>query len=106
MRLRIVASIVAASLFLLRPGYTNAETMRITIDNLEYAPSSLDARVGDTVEWLNRDSFTHTATAKGEWDVTLAPAERARVVLKKAGTVEYFCRFHPNMKGRIVVRGK
>ena len=23
-------------------------------------------------------------------------------VLKKAGTIEYYCRYHPNMKGRIV----
>jgi plastocyanin len=24
-------------------------------------------------------------------------------VLKKPGAVDYFCKFHPNMKGRVVV---
>jgi plastocyanin len=24
-------------------------------------------------------------------------------VLKKAGAVDYFCKYHPNMKGRVVV---
>jgi plastocyanin len=28
--------------------------------------------------------------------------KKARVVLKKAGTFDYFCKFHPNMVGKIV----
>ncbi len=36
----------------------------------------------------------------------IAPKKTARLVLKKAGDVEYFCRFHPNMKGRIAVASK
>jgi plastocyanin len=32
------------------------------------------------------------------------PAHKSgSTVLKKVGTVEYFCRVHPNMTGRIVV---
>jgi plastocyanin len=33
----------------------------------------------------------------------IAPNKSASLVLKKAGTVEYYCRFHPNMKGRIAI---
>jgi hypothetical protein len=29
---------------------------------------------GDTVEWINKDVFAHTATAgNGDWDVTMPP---------------------------------
>jgi plastocyanin len=43
---------------------------------------------------------------RGDWDVMIAPKKTARFVLTKAGDVEYFCRFHPNMKGRIAVGPK
>lgn len=81
----------------------HADTIRVTIDNLVFTPASISAKVGDTVEWVNNDVFAHTATVRGDWDVTIAPKKTARFVLTKAGDVEYFCRFHPNMKGRIAV---
>jgi plastocyanin len=39
----------------------------------------------------------------GDWDVTIPAGATARVDLKKAGSVEFFCRYHPNMKGRIAI---
>jgi plastocyanin len=61
-------------------------------------------RTGDTVEWINKDIFAHTATARNsDWDVTLPPKKSATWVLKKAGTVDYYCRFHPNMKATLIV---
>ena len=55
------------------------------------------AKVGDTIEWINKDIFAHTATARnGDWDVTMPPKKTVTLVLKKAGTIDYYCRFHPN----------
>ncbi|HET7805266.1 MAG TPA: cupredoxin family copper-binding protein [Pseudolabrys sp.] len=81
-----------------------AETIQVTIDKLVFAPAEVNARVGDTVEWVNKDPLAHTATAtNGDWNVVTAPKQSGRVVLKKAGVVDYFCKYHPNMKGRVVV---
>jgi plastocyanin len=33
----------------------------------------------------------------------IEPNKSASLVLKKGGTVEYYCRFHPNMKGQITI---
>jgi plastocyanin len=63
----------------------------------------IKAKVGDTIEWINKDFIAHTATVPDDWDVTIAANASASLVLKKSGTVEYYCRFHPNMKGRIAV---
>ena len=53
---------------------------------------------------VNKDVFAHTATAKnGDFDVTHAAEEDGDVVLKKAGTVDYYCRFHPNMKATLKI---
>ena len=80
-----------------------AETIRVTIDKLVFSPASVEAKVGDTIEWVNKDVFAHTATVKGGWEVMIPPKSTGRITLKTAGAVDYFCRFHPNMKGRLDV---
>ena len=82
----------------------HAATIQITIDNLVFAPAEVSAKVGDTIEWINKDVFAHTATARnGDFDVTIAPKKAVTSVLKKAGTVEYYCRLHPNMKAVLTI---
>jgi plastocyanin len=77
----------------------HAATIQIVMQDLVFAPAEVTAKVGDTVEWVNKDVFAHTATARnGEFDVNLPPKKTVTSVLNKAGTVEYYCRFHPNMK--------
>ena len=82
-----------------------AATIQISVENLDFSPANATAKVGDTIEWVNKDMLAHTATAQnGDWDVMLAPKKSGTVVLKKAGTVDYYCRFHPNMKATLTVR--
>jgi plastocyanin len=81
-----------------------AETIRVNVDKLAFTPAEISARVGDTIEWVNADFLAHTATARGkEWEVMIAPNKTGRVTLKHAGNIDYYCRFHPNMSGRISV---
>jgi plastocyanin len=95
---------IAAALSLGISVSAQAATIEISMENLEIAPAQATARVGDTVEWVNKDIFAHTATARnGDFDVTLPPKKTATLVLKKAGTVDYYCRFHPNMKATLTV---
>jgi plastocyanin len=82
----------------------HAATIQITMENLEVSPAEVSARVGDTVGWTNKDVLAHTATARnGDFDVNLPPKKSATFVLKKAGTVEYYCRYHPNMRATLKV---
>jgi plastocyanin len=81
-----------------------AATIRISMDKLEVSPAVASAKVGDTVEWINKDALVHTATARnGDFDVTLPPSKTVSSILNKAGTVEYYCRFHPNMKATLKI---
>jgi plastocyanin len=77
----------------------HAATIQIVMQDLVFAPAEVSAKVGDTIEWVNKDAFVHSATARnGDFDVNLPPKKTATSVLNKAGTVEYYCRYHPNMK--------
>ena len=79
-----------------------AETIQVTIDKLVFA--ACGSEVGDTIEWVNKDALVHTATAtNGDWNVNIPGNQRGEVVLKKPGAADYYCKLHPNMKGRIVV---
>jgi len=94
----VVALVLGASVS------AQAATIEISMENLEIEPAEVSAKVGDTIEWVNKDVLAHTATARnGDWDVMLPPKEFGTLVLKKAGTVEYYCRFHPNMKATLTV---
>ena len=88
-----------AALMLAGSVPAHAATIQITMENLVIAPAETSAKVGDTIKWVNKDIFAHTATARdGDFDVTMPPKTTVTLVLKKAGTVDYYCRFHPNMK--------
>jgi plastocyanin len=81
-----------------------AATIQITMQDLVFAPAEVSAKVGDTIEWINKDVFAHTATARnGDFDVTMAPKKTVTSVLKKAGVIEYYCRYHPNMKAVLTI---
>ena len=99
-----VSRIVVLAGLLLAAVPASGATIQVTMQNLEIAPAVASARVGDTVEWINTDIVAHTATARGgDFDVTVPPKKSATVVLKKAGSVDYYCRYHPNMKASLSV---
>lgn len=81
-----------------------AETIQVTVDRLVYTPAEVDAKVGDEIEWINKDGLVHTATVKGGWEVNLPAKKSGRLLLQEPGSFDYICRYHPNMKGRITVR--
>jgi plastocyanin len=95
---------LAALFVVVATGSAGAEVIQIKMAQIAYAPAQVSARVGDTVEWVNSDIVAHTATARnGSWDVMVGPDAKGSVVLKSAGTIDYYCRFHPNMTGSITV---
>ena len=76
------------------------------MSNFGFDPPTLTVAAGDTVVWTNADFVPHTATARdSSWDSKQLGASAAwRWVATAPGTVEYYCVFHPTMKGTIVVR--
>jgi len=97
----LVAAVFAASL----SAAAAKPAVTITIAGMAYSTPQLTVRVGDTVEWINKDVVDHTSTEKKSalWNVSIAPGKSVRVVMTKAGTYDYFCRYHPNMTAQLIV---
>ena len=95
---------IAAVLVLGASVSAHAASIQISMENLEITPAEASVKVGDTIEWINKDVLAHTATARsGDFDVMLPPKKTGTLVVKKAGTFEYYCRSHPNMKATLNV---
>jgi len=81
------------------------KVVQVTIEKVAFGPVPAGLAVGDTIEWVNKDVFDHTTTARSSaWDVVIPAGKTVRVVMKEAGTFEYYCKFHPNMTGTVAVK--
>jgi len=79
-------------------------THTVTIEGTQFAPASLTVNRGDTVVWVNKDPFPHTATAKGVFDSKIIAAGKSwRYKATRAGEFQYVCTLHPTMKGTLAV---
>lgn len=102
-KLFFVAVLAALSIWISAPA--SAETIQVAIDKVAYAPVNISARVGDTIEWSNKDIVAHTVTNRDKsWDYMILPNKKQTLKLTKAGEIDYYCKFHPNMKGHISVK--
>jgi len=88
------------------PALADNSVVTVNIQNFAFTPTPITVDQGDTVKWVNKDSFTHTSTEDKTslWSSSLAGGASFARVFKTAGTYTYHCAIHPTMKGTIVVR--
>jgi plastocyanin len=90
------------------PDDAAAETAGITVDieGFAYNPDPVTVSAGESITWTNQDSANHTATAD-ERDVlqsgTLSQGDSFTQQFDTPGTYEYFCEFHADMAGTVIV---
>ena len=83
-----------------------AESLAVEIKDFAFNPPEIAVPVGGSVTWTNQDNAPHTATGLDREALqsgAIAFSESFTQAFDTAGTYEYFCEFHPNMKGSIVV---
>jgi plastocyanin len=84
-----------------------ANATAVEIVDFSYVPDPVEIPVGATVTWTNNDTVPHTATAQDREVLqsgTLDPGASYSQTFSEPGTFDYFCEFHANMKGTIVVQ--
>ena len=85
----------------------SAESAAVEIKNFSFNPPEITVSAGGSVTWTNGDTVPHTATGLDREALqsgAIAPGTSFTQKFDTAGTFEYFCDFHPNMKGSIVVQ--
>ena len=82
-----------------------AKTHTVTIDGTRFDPETITVKAGDTVVWVNKDPFPHTATSQaGGFDSKEIPAGKSwQFKPTRVGVFPYGCTFHPTMKATLKV---
>jgi plastocyanin len=79
----------------------------VTMKNLAFNPTSVSAKVGQTVQWTNQDTPPHNVVyvsgPKFTSSGTLNTGGQFKLKLTQPGTIHYICSIHPFMKATIVV---
>jgi len=78
----------------------------VKMQNIQFSPKSVTAKVGQTVKWTNDDSVDHNviATSGATFKSSIVPAGSTySFKATKAGTIQYVCTIHPGMAGTLVV---
>jgi plastocyanin len=104
--LALIAS-TAASLLLSTPVAAAPQNHVVVIDKMKFGAVPANIRKGDTILWVNRDMFRHTATAANKsFDVDLPPKTRKRMTVRTAGSIAFICKYHPGMRGVLRVAAR
>lgn len=84
-----------------------ADAVQVDIKDLVFTPAQVTVPVGGSVTWTNNDTVPHTATARDRAALqsgTLESGAQFSQTFTTPGTFDYFCEFHANMKGEIIVQ--
>jgi plastocyanin len=81
-------------------------THTVIIEGTRFQPETLTVRAGDTIVWVNKDLFPHTATASNSTfdSQVIAAGASWKLTVKKKGEFAYTCVFHPTMKAALLVK--
>jgi plastocyanin len=81
-------------------------THTVIIEGTRFLPETLTVKAGDTIVWVNKDLFPHSATASNATfnSQVIAAGESWRYAAKTKGEFAYTCIFHPTMKASLLVK--
>ncbi|MFI9810983.1 cupredoxin domain-containing protein [Saccharothrix variisporea] len=90
-----------------QPAATAAH--QVNIVGYAYSPANITVNVGDTVTWTNQDTAPHnvvvTSGPEKFTSPTLQKGQSYTFTFTKAGSYQYYCSVHPDMKASVTVAG-
>ena len=107
----LVAAVLVSFACLLQAGagmgaLAASTTHTVVIADMKFAPETLTVSPGDTIVWVNKDFFPHTASAQDKsFDSRDIATNRSwKYVATKKGAFPYICTLHPTMKATLIVK--
>ena len=104
--------LVAASFFVTNPAMAATYEVKMGSDTgmLQFVPSELTVKKGDTVKWVNNKMAPHNAVfesdaVKSHKNLVFSPGESYETTFNETGEFSYYCEPHrgAGMVGKIIV---
>lgn len=80
---------------------------QITIQTVKYSPATVEIKTGETVTWVNNDLTPHTVTSQDGSELNSGSIDSGASwshTFSHAGSYPYYCTFHTEMKGTVIVK--
>ena len=90
-----------------QPSGGAAQTVKVSMKNIEFNPKDANVSKGGTVKWTNDDSVGHDVTAssfKSGAPGGIKQGDTFEQTFDTASTFSYRCTVHPGMNGTVVVK--
>ncbi len=106
----VLASTFAAALGALAGGIIATQALaqgaNVNISGFKFAPDTINAAPNAAITWTNKDSAPHqiVVASKGLKTAVLNGGQSGQLKIADAGSYDYVCGIHGNMKGKIVVK--
>jgi plastocyanin len=104
---RYLTTAIATTLALLTAHSAAADERVVTQKNKSFSEKSVKVKVGDSIKFVNDDSFAHNVFSLSDtksFDLgTYSKGGSKSVTFDKPGTVEVECAIHPDMKMTVEV---
>ncbi len=91
-------------------GAAAGDTVAVGMKGIAFDPEDVSVKAGGTVKWTNNESIPHDVTKEdgpgpdfSSGNGNLNQGDTYEQTFKEAGTVNYVCTVHPNMKGTVKV---
>ena len=79
------------------------KTYNVAIKGFKFVPDRLEVNAGDTITWKNEDIVPHIVTGDKLKSKSMDEGESWTYTAQRKGHFPYKCRFHPTMKGELIV---
>ncbi|HYF27978.1 MAG TPA: plastocyanin/azurin family copper-binding protein [Baekduia sp.] len=97
--------LLAAGAAALAAAPAEAGNKTVVLKGLDFSPSTVTVKRGDTVTWVWRDgAIKHDVKGKGFKSSALKAKGTHKVRFTRKGTFRYVCSVHGTMVGKVVVR--
>lgn len=77
---------------------------KVTIEGNSFVPDTITISIKDTVQWTNMDPTPHKIAIMGMVTDDLGEGDSFIFTFYQKKTYEYSCKYHPYMKGTIIVQ--
>ena len=106
--LAVLAAALGSLLCSIGPGAAapapKPTTHTVVMEAVAFQPKGLTIKMGESVVWVNRDPFPHTATSEAFDSKVIAAGSSWTYTAKGPGEFPYVCTLHPTMKATLRVR--
>jgi len=102
----IAVGFLSISPLLIAAGKPAPARVTVQMQNMQFTPETVTIKPGDTIVWTNNDDRDHAvASADHTFDsANLSAGQTFEHVFNAAGSFAYTCKYHPRMKGTVVVK--